>query len=93
MRSHIVSPTDKVRIKSLISATRVAAVETAEKSGHSHSVVGTSDEEESEEEDDEPAVGEEEENGGISHGQVSRGLSKIFQQTLELLGDDLVAVS
>lgn len=85
------SATDKVRIKSLISATRVAAVETAEKSGHSHSVVDTSDEEDTEEDgDDEPAVGEEEENGGISYDLVSRGLSKIFQQTLELLGDDLV---
>jgi hypothetical protein len=85
-----VSPTDKVRIKSLISATRVAAVETAEKSGYVHSVLDTSDEEDTDEEDDEPAVGEEEENGGISHDPVSRGLSKIFQQTLELLGDDLV---
>jgi hypothetical protein len=89
------SATDKVRIKSLISATRVVAVETAEKSGHSHSVVDTSDEEDTEEEgDDEPAGGEEEEeeeeNGGISYDLVSRGLSKIFQQTLELLGDDLV---
>lgn len=84
------SPTDKVRIKSLISATRVAAVETAEKSGHVHSVLDASDEEDTEEEDDEPAVGKEEENGGISHDSVSRGLSKIFQQTLELLGDDLV---
>lgn len=76
----------------MISATRVAAVETAEKSGRSHSVVDASDEEDTEEDgDDEPAVGEEEEeNGGISYDLVSRGLSKIFQQTLDLLGDDLV---
>jgi hypothetical protein len=90
MSSHTVSPTDKVRIKSLISATRVSAVETAEKSGYSHSVIDASDEEDTEEEDNEPAIGEEEENGGIGHDMVSRGLSKIFQQTLELLGDDLV---
>lgn len=83
------SPTDKVRIKSLISVTRVSAVETAEKSGYSHSVIDASDEEDTDEEN-EPATGEEEENGGIGHDMVSRGLSKIFQQTLELLGDDLV---
>jgi hypothetical protein len=89
-RSHVVSPTDKVRIKSLISATRVAAVDTADKSGYSPSVMDTSDEEDTEKEDDEPAMGEEEENGGISHNLVTRGLPKIFQQTLELLGDNLV---
>jgi hypothetical protein len=84
-----VTPTDKVRIKSLVSATRVAAVERAEKSGYSQSAVEMSDEEDTEE-DNEPEIGEEEENPGISHDLVSRGLSKIFQQTLELLGDDLV---
>jgi hypothetical protein len=84
-----VSPTDKVRIKSLISTTRVAAVETAEKSGYSHSVLDASDEDDTEEGGDEPAVGGED-NGRISDDLVSRGLSKIFQQTLEFLGDDLV---
>ena len=83
------SPTDKVRIKSLISTTRVAAVETAEKSGYSLSAMDGLDEEDTEE-DDEPEVGEEDENRDISHDLVSRGLSKIFQQTLELLGDSLI---
>ena len=83
-------PTDKVRIKSLISTTRVAAVETAEKCGYSQSVLDASDEDDTEDGDDEPATGGEEANGRISDDLVSRGLSKIFQQTLEFLGDDLV---
>ena len=89
-RGHEVSATEKVRIKSLISSTRVAAVETAEKSGHSPPLMDVSDEEETEDEDDEPAIGEEEGYGGVGHDQVSRGLAKIYQQTLELLGDELV---
>jgi hypothetical protein len=89
MHSHEVSSTDKVRIKSLISSTRVAAVERAEKSGYSSSILDMLDEE-TEEEDDELAIGEEEEHGGISPDAVSRGLSKMYEQTLELLGDELV---
>jgi hypothetical protein len=89
MHSHEVSSTDKVRIKSLISSTRVAAVERAEKSGYSSSILDMLDEEETEE-DDELAIGEEEEHGGISPDAVSRGLSKMYEQTLELLGDELV---
>ena len=53
MHSHSVSSTDKVRIKSLISSTRVAAVERAEKSGYSSSVLDMLNDEETEEEDDE----------------------------------------
>lgn len=90
MHSHEVSSTDKVRIKSLISSTRVAAVERAEKSGYSSSILDMLDEEETEEEDDELAIGEEEEHGGINPDAVSRGLSKMYEQTLELLGDELV---
>jgi hypothetical protein len=86
-----VSSTDKVRIKSLISSTRVAAVERAEKSGYSPSILDMLDDEEIEEDDDELVIGEEEEeHGGISHDVVSRGLSKMYEQTLELLGDELV---
>ena len=60
MHSHEVSSTDKVRIKSLISSTRVAAVERAEKSGYSSSVLDMlNDEETEEEEDDELAIREE----------------------------------
>lgn len=88
MHSHEVSSTDKVRIKSLISSTRVAAVERAEKSGYSPSVLDMLDDEEIEEEDDELAI--DEEHGGISHDMISRGLSKMYEQTLELLGDELV---
>jgi hypothetical protein len=90
MHSHSVSSTDKVRIKSLISSTRVAAVERAEKSGYSSSVLDMLNDEETEEEDDELAIGEEEQHGEISHDAVSRGLSKMYEQTLELLGDELV---
>jgi hypothetical protein len=89
MHSHKVSSTDKVRIKSLISSTRVAAVERAEKSGYSPSILDTLDDEEIEEEDDELAIGEDE-HTEISHDVVSRGLSKMYEQTLELLGDELV---
>ena len=80
------SPTDKVRIKSLISATRVAAVDTAEKSGYSPQVMDLSDDDDPDE-DDEPTAGEEEIDG--DHDKVSVGLSKMYQQTLELLGDTL----
>jgi hypothetical protein len=90
MHSHEVSSTDKVRIKSLISSTRVVAVERAEKSGYSPSILDMLDDEEIEEEEDELAIGEEEEHNGISHDVVSRGLSKMYEQTLELLGDELV---
>jgi hypothetical protein len=89
VHSHEVSSTDKVRIKSLISSTRVAAVERAEKSGYSSSVLDMLDDE-TEEENDELAIRGEEEHGGISHDAVSRGLSKMYEQTLELLGDGLV---
>ena len=89
MHSHEVSSTDKVRIKSLISSTRVAAVERAEKSGYLPSILDTLDDEEMEE-DDELAIGEDEEHTEISHDVVSRGLSKMYEQTLELLGDELV---
>ena len=85
----MVSPTEKVRIKSLISTTRVVAVETAEKSGRSPSIMETSDDGDTDE-DDEPATDEEEKDEGLSHDQVSRGLSRMYQQTLEVLGDELV---
>ncbi len=76
------SPTDKVRIKSLISSTRVAAVDSAEKSGYSPPVMDLSDDE-----DDEPTASEEE--MYEDHDKVSVGLAKMYQQTLELLGDTL----
>jgi hypothetical protein len=89
--SHEVSSTDKVRIKSLISSTRVAAVERAEKSGYSPSTLDMLDDEEIDEDDeDDLVIGEEEDHGRISHDVVSRGLSKMYEQTLELLGDELV---
>ena len=64
-------------------------MERAEKSGYSPSILDTWDDEEMGEEDDELAMGEEE-HTEISHDVVSRGLSKMYEQTLELLGDELV---
>ena len=83
-----VSTTDKVRIKSLVSATRVTAFEVAESSGYSPYVDDTADEDDADE-DDEPQESPEEGKLDCSHDQVSISLSRMYQRTLEILGDNL----
>lgn len=86
-RRYEINPTEKVRIKSLVSSTRVAAIDVAEKSGVTPRGLDMSDEEDSDK-DDEPTEGAEEEVES-SHDKISVNLSKIFQQTVDLLGDEL----
>lgn len=74
-----VSTTDKVRIKSLAEETRVIAVEVSSESGN------PSELEDSESDDDEDNYEAEEDAS-----RVSMSLSKIYKQTIEILGDSLV---
>lgn len=82
-----VSATDKVRIKSLASATRVAAIDTASKSGFLPQLVDSMDEDETDQEDGSTTGAENEIE--LSHDQVAIGLSRLYRQTMDLLGDDL----
>ena len=61
-------------------------MDAAEKSGYSPQVMELSDDEDPDE-NDEPAASEEE--IYEDHDNVSIGLAKMYQQTLELLGDTL----
>ncbi|KIW94255.1 uncharacterized protein Z519_05571 [Cladophialophora bantiana CBS 173.52] len=84
-----VSMTDKVRIKSLIEETRVAAVNAASGSGHDARIHDLS---ETETEDDEKDTEEDDEGEDLPQNMsISLGLSRIFKRTLEILGDSLVA--
>ena len=78
-----VSKTEEVRIKSLIEDTRVVAVETATNSGHRAQMqdILSSDETGP---DDSPA------DGTTECDDISIGISKIYKQTMEILGDSLV---
>ena len=88
--TYSVSATDKVRIKSLVSATRVAAVDVAAKSGYSSALIPIAgsdmDLDESDEESSEEAQEEEEDE---MRDRVGKGLARMYQQTVSLLGDEL----
>jgi len=89
----IPSATDRVRIKSLVLATRIAVVEVeaASQSGDSLISPGPSDDENRVHDEDPASSREEEEiNGSSVHDFVAAGLSRVYRKTLELLGDDLV---
>ncbi|OAP65001.1 hypothetical protein AYL99_00973 [Fonsecaea erecta] len=81
-----VSMTEKVRIKSLIEETRVAAVNAASGSGHDARVHDLS-ETETEDDDKDP----EEDDDQPQNMSISLGLSRIYRRTMEILGDSLVA--
>ncbi|OAL40564.1 hypothetical protein AYO20_00300 [Fonsecaea nubica] len=81
-----VSMTEKVRIKSLIEETRVAAVNAASGSGHDARIHDLSETET--EDDDKDAEEDDEQQQNMS---ISLGLSRIYKRTLEILGDSLVA--
>ncbi len=80
------SMTDKVRIKSLVSSTRVTAANCASSAGYSAGVQDLSSEEDSDTEDEEVAY-----DGrlGQQSASVTLALSKIYKGTLEILGDSL----
>jgi Subunit 11 of the general transcription factor TFIIH len=81
-----VSKTEEVRIKSLIEDTRVVAVQTATNSGHIAQIQDILSNEETEP-DDSPADGT---TDLQEYDDISIGISKIYKQTMEILGDSLV---
>jgi hypothetical protein len=86
LEAHL-STTERVRIRSLVEETRVAAVNCASAAGYAASVQDLSlsddtDEDEDEEQLTEPSVTNENDAIGIA-------LSKIYKRTLEILGDAL----
>lgn len=87
--SFCVSVTDRVRIKSLVEDTRVVAVEVAMQSGHEAQLQNLS---ESDEEKETDLDVEMENNNGQpwSNDALSVSISRIYKQTLEILGDALV---
>ncbi|KIV86621.1 hypothetical protein PV11_02221 [Exophiala sideris] len=86
--THHVSITEKVRIKSLVEDTRIAAVNVASASGLASSVYDLS-ETDAEDDDEEGSDDAEEEQEDESNMSISLGLSKIYKRTLEILGDSL----
>ena len=85
-RSHYhLTPTEKVRMKSLVQETRVVAVDVAAASGYSADLDDASDprddEDVSECEDDMPV--------SATNDEVSTAISRIYRQTLDYLGDSL----
>lgn len=87
--AHPVSVTEKVRIKSLVEETRIAAVNVASASGLASSVqdLSETDTEDHEEDGSEEADEQQEDESNMS---ISLGLSKVYKKTLEILGDSLV---
>lgn len=92
-----VSMTDKVRIKSLVEETRVAAVNAASASGYAASTADISEIDSDEEDDDDDeanidsddiAVREDEQ---LSASTIPLKLSRVYKQTLEILGDSLAS--
>ncbi|EHY54352.1 hypothetical protein HRR83_008065 [Exophiala dermatitidis] len=88
--SHSVSTTEKVRIKSLVEETRVAAVRAASASGHQANIhdiseVDTTDEDEDQEDNDG------DDGGDLDSDSISLGIAKVYKRTLEILGDSLVS--
>lgn len=83
--AHVITPTEKVRIRSLAQETRYESIEVAVKSGHSmRQEDQESDEDETEAETD--ATDNEE---GRSDQSVALSLGKVYEKTLEILGGDL----
>ena len=88
-----VNMTEKVRIKSLIEETRIAAVNVATSTGYDTSLedvseVDTEDYEAQTEDDD-----LDNHDANLQNMPVSMALSKIYEKTLEILGDSLVNVA
>lgn len=87
--------TDKVRIKSLVEETRVAAVNAASASGHPASTADISDIDSDEEDvnmDDDITV-QNDEDEQLDALTVPLKLSRVYKQTLEILGESLVSGS
>ncbi|KAK5048982.1 hypothetical protein LTR84_005404 [Exophiala bonariae] len=91
-----VSMTDKVRIKSLVEETRVAAVNAASASGYAASAPAIS-EIDSEDDDDDTDMGDDDitvrTDEELDVLPISLRLSRVYKQTLEILGDSLTSGS
>lgn len=87
-----VSTTDKVRIKSLVEETRVAAVNAASASGHVASIEDSSEIDTEDDDDDGTTVQNDEEEQSDTLA-VPLKLSRVYKRTLEILGDSLVSGS
>jgi len=85
--------TDKVRIKSLVEETRVAAVNAASASGHVATMEDLSeiDTEDDHFEDGEPVQSDQEDQPDAL--AVPLKLSRVYKRTLEILGDSLISGS
>ncbi|KAL2414218.1 hypothetical protein ABEF95_005404 [Exophiala dermatitidis] len=89
--SHPVSMTEKVRIKSLVEETRVAAVRAASASGHQASIHDISEVDTTDEEDEDPEDNDEDDGDDLDSDSISLSIAKVYKRTLEILGDSLVS--
>lgn len=89
-QTYHVSMTEKVRIKSLIDETRIAAVNAATSSGH---IAGAPEVSETEDEDDDEPSEVEDDDDDPQSMSIYMALSKTYKKTLEILGDSLVVNS
>jgi ribosomal protein L12E/L44/L45/RPP1/RPP2 len=87
--AHHVSVTEKVRIKSLVEETRIAAVNVASASSLASSVQDLSETDTEDHEDDGSEEADEEQQDE-SNMSISLALSRVYKRTLEILGDSLV---
>ncbi|EXJ93779.1 hypothetical protein A1O1_02172 [Capronia coronata CBS 617.96] len=88
---HRVSTTEKVRIKSLVEETRVAAVRAASASGHEASIQDVSETDTDEADGGESDYVERNSDDPGSSMSVSLELARIYKRTLEILGDSLTS--
>jgi hypothetical protein len=86
-----VSVTEKVRIRSLVEDTRIAAVNAAFEGGHAASIQDLTDLE-TEDEDEEDSE-EDDIHATQAAASMPLALSKIYKRTLEILGDSLATHS
>ena len=85
--AYTISTTDKVRIKSVVERTRVAIVEAMETTDPSELEAEELDEPDDDTADDDDDVLDVEEEEG--HGRWQREMSKVYEQTIQKLGDEL----
>ncbi|EXJ55148.1 hypothetical protein A1O7_08073 [Cladophialophora yegresii CBS 114405] len=86
-----VSVTEKVRIKSLIEETRIAAVNAASSNGHAASVQDVTDADADVDDNERDEEGQRDEDDDDEQPMsVALALSRIYKRTLEILGDSLV---
>jgi Subunit 11 of the general transcription factor TFIIH len=88
--SDSLSTTDKVRIKSLIEGTRVAAVNCASSAGHSASIQDLTSDDDSDSDGGEGLLPEH--GSPMNEEALGMALAKVYKRSLEILGDSLADV-